>query len=215
MTPERYDNWYKSSRGSWIGNTEFNLIKDTVSLAEGDSLLDVGCGTGYFTRRFAPLLNGNVVGVDRNLESVNFANRHSIGTDSYVTADAEHLPFSDKSFDHAIAVTSLCFTSDEELFVSELFRVARKSVTVGLLNRCSLLWLWKRRSSRTSGYYGAHWHTPGQARSLFRCQHVRDLQLSSAIFYPFGREIGSVVEGLIPSTTLIGGFLLVSGTINR
>lgn len=50
MTPEQYDAWYDTSRGCWIGETEYQLIRRLLDPHPGESLLDVGCGTGWFTR---------------------------------------------------------------------------------------------------------------------------------------------------------------------
>jgi len=53
VTPERYDAWYDTPRGRWIGGVEWPLLRSALELRAGDSVLDVGCGTGWFTRRVA------------------------------------------------------------------------------------------------------------------------------------------------------------------
>jgi SAM-dependent methyltransferase len=53
MTPAEYDAWYDSPRGRWIGSTELRLVCRRLRMTPGTSLLDVGCGTGGFTRRLA------------------------------------------------------------------------------------------------------------------------------------------------------------------
>jgi len=52
MDPASYDAWYKTPRGGWVGETEYRLIYRCLDVQVGNSLLDVGCGTGWFTRRF-------------------------------------------------------------------------------------------------------------------------------------------------------------------
>ena len=40
-------------RGRWIGQLEYSLVRGLLKPIPDESLLDVGCGTGYFTRCFA------------------------------------------------------------------------------------------------------------------------------------------------------------------
>lgn len=64
MNPAEYDAWYDSPRGSWVGETEFQLLRHLLDAKPGDNILDVGCGTGWFTRRFSMLSELDVTGVD-------------------------------------------------------------------------------------------------------------------------------------------------------
>ena len=52
MTAQQYDAWYGTPRGAWSGETEYRLLCRLLAPAPGASIVDVGCGTGYFTRRF-------------------------------------------------------------------------------------------------------------------------------------------------------------------
>ena len=54
MNPADYDAWYATPRGRWIGDAEYALAARLLAPQAGDSLPDVGCGTGWFTRRAAP-----------------------------------------------------------------------------------------------------------------------------------------------------------------
>ncbi|WP_407667749.1 MULTISPECIES: methyltransferase domain-containing protein [Nitrosomonas] len=49
------------------------------------------------------------------------------------------------SFDYVLSIAALCSTSDWHKVVSEIVRVTRKQFAIGLLNRHSLLWLYKGR----------------------------------------------------------------------
>ncbi len=53
--PAAYEAWYLTPRGHWIGDREFILLQSLLSADEGSSMLDVGCGTGHFSRRFSRL----------------------------------------------------------------------------------------------------------------------------------------------------------------
>ena len=53
MDAATYDAWYHTPRGRWIGEVEYRLLHRMLARVPDATLLDVGCGTGYFTRRFA------------------------------------------------------------------------------------------------------------------------------------------------------------------
>lgn len=53
MTSGQFDAWYDTPRGRWIGNVEYGLVRRLLAVQPGDTVLDVGCGTGWFTRRVA------------------------------------------------------------------------------------------------------------------------------------------------------------------
>jgi len=93
MDAESYDRWYETSRGRWIGQREAELVVETLQPRPGESLLDVGCGAGFFTRTLAGATDGQVVGVDINPDSVEYARGRDAGKASYEVADARALPY--------------------------------------------------------------------------------------------------------------------------
>ncbi|OIQ98110.1 23S rRNA (guanine(745)-N(1))-methyltransferase [mine drainage metagenome] len=198
MHPEQYDAWYETQKGAWIGNEEYRLLASLLAPRPGETLLDVGCGTGYFTRRFADkATEGNVVGVDIDTEMLRFANEHSEPNIGFVAADARQLPFRDKSFDLVVSVTALCFIRDEKQALSEMLRVARRRVVLGLLNRHSLLYLAKGRRGGRGAYRGARWHTPTEALHLFDGMPVHHAGHGTAIIVPGGKNWSRRLEPLL------------------
>jgi len=105
----------------------------------GDSLLDIGCGTGWFTRR-AAADDLVATGLDPNSVWLDYARAHSSPALSWVEGDARALPFADASFDHVLSIAALCFVDDERQAVAEAVRVARRRFAIGWLNRASLLY---------------------------------------------------------------------------
>lgn len=138
---EEYDRWYESPRGQWIGRRELKLLLRTLAPRPGESLLDVGCGTGFFTRGLAEhATTVRVLGVDTNRAWVQYARRRDEGRASYAVADARALPFETGSFDLVVSITALCFIAEERVALREILRVTRRRFAIGLLNRGSLLW---------------------------------------------------------------------------
>jgi SAM-dependent methyltransferase len=215
MDAESYDRWYETPRGRWIGQREVELVVETLQPRPGDSLLDVGCGTGFFTRALAGATDGQVVGVDINPERVAYARSRDVGKATYEVADARALPYPDASFDLVVSMAALCFIEEEMVAAREIVRVARRRFAIGLLNRRSILWLQKGRSGGRGGYRGAHWHTVREARRLFRDLPVQHLQVRTAIQIPSGGRFAQVVERVWPPSVRFGAFTLVSGTVRE
>ena len=98
MTPEAYEAWYATPRGRWITGVEYAMLRGMLAPEPGDTLLDVGCGTGHFTRRFAR--DGHtVVGIDPDADAVGWARGHTASGERYVRGRAEALPFPDPCSD--------------------------------------------------------------------------------------------------------------------
>lgn len=211
MSPEDYDAWYQSPRGKWIGETEYQLLTKLLQPLPGESLLDIGCGTGYFARRFAE--NGlAVTGLDPDPAMLGYARKHAAAGERFIFGDARALPFPDQSFELSISVTALCFIPEQVQALSEMLRVTRRRFVIGLLNRNSLLFLEKGRDGGIGGYRGAHWHTMHEVKSLFSNLPVQDLTLRTAILIPGGGCLSAAGERLAGEYLPWGAFLVVAGS---
>lgn len=210
MNPAAYDAWYDSPRGRWIGETEFALLRKLLKPQVGASLLDVGCGTGWFTRRFAGMPGLEVTGLDPDPAALAYARSRSPEL-KWVEGDAQHLPFQDEAFDYVVSVTALCFVADISEAIGEIARVARKGWAIGLLNRHSLLYLQKGMGGGKGAYRGAQWHSPQQAVTLSRSVSETKVRRATAIFFPNGGRLGRWLEESLPSALPLGAFLLVAG----
>jgi SAM-dependent methyltransferase len=214
LDPANYEAWYHTARGSWVGNTEFALLQHLLHAEAGESLLDVGCGTGYFTRRFASEAGLNTIGIDPNFAWVKYAEAHALGKETYQTGQAENLPFASQCFDYTVSVAALCFIRNQQQAIREVIRVTRKRFAIGLLNRRSLLYFQKGRHGGAGAYQGAHWHTSQEIRSLFAGLPISNLSIHSAIFLPGGELASRVVESILPDRLALGGFITVSGVVS-
>jgi SAM-dependent methyltransferase len=208
-----YDAWYRTPRGAWIGDVEHALLARVLRVEPGERLLDVGCGTGYFTRRFAGGPGPRAVGVDPDLSAVAFARAHATGAESYCGGRAEALPFRDASFDRVVSVTALCFVADPRRALCEMLRVARRRFAIGLLNRHSLLYRQKGRAGGMGAYRGAHWHTATEVRALFAGLPVSGLRLRYAVFAAGGGRLARAIERCVPDRVPLGAFIVATGDV--
>ncbi|MBW9264972.1 MAG: class I SAM-dependent methyltransferase [Candidatus Thiodiazotropha sp. (ex. Lucinisca nassula)] len=178
-----------------------------------ESLLDVGCGTGHFSRRFAHL-GLSVTGIDPDPRAIAFA-RGEGNEVTYLQGSALSLPFSDDSFDNTAAITSLCFIDDPVLALQEIWRVTRCSCVIGMLNKRSLLY----REKHTHGSYRqAHWITSKILREEWipaLSPPPRQFSIRSAVFLPRGNGISRWVETWMPTRLPWGGFLVMQLTKNN
>ena len=213
MNAADYDAWYDTPRGRWIGETEFRLLHRMLVPALGETVLDVGCGTGWFTAHLAQMPGLSVTGLDPNITWLVFA-RERDGKSTYLAGNACTLPFADKHFDRVLSVTALCFIPGWTSALAEIVRVTRKRFAIGLLNRTSLLWHDKGRHGGEGAYRGAHWHTAKELRLALNRMPVKNIRCRTAIFIPSASRIAIMTERALPNRLPFGGFLLVTGDVN-
>jgi SAM-dependent methyltransferase len=201
----RYDAWYKTPRGSWIGNTESNLLLNMLQPKSGSTLLDVGCGTGYFSNKFEQS-SLSIIGIDNNMNALCYA-RSQNASIKYVRGTATSLPFPENSFDYASAITSLCFVKDVNTALSEMWRVSQSGIILGLLNANSFLY---RQKHGRGNYEGARWDSSRQIRTwLGKLEpSATDCKLRTAVFLPAGGLFSQTLEKILPNKLLLGGFLV-------
>ena len=205
MNPGEYEAWYQTARGCWIAGREFDLILRQLDAPAGATLLDVGCGTGHFSRRFAAI-GLRVTGLDPDTAMLEHA--HGLGGGvNYLPGTGTALPFGDNAYDYVTAVTSLCFIADPERALREMWRVARRTVLLGLLNRRSLL---HRQKHGRGDYRGARWDTLADVRRWARqLEPAPRVTARSAVFMPGGGAFARAAEAVLPSVLPWGAFLAV------
>ncbi len=132
-----YDRWYDTPRGKEYDQQEKSAVLQCLPRPlPGDRLLEVGCGTGHWSRFFAAQ-GYKVTGVDLAPEMIARARSYPCPGCRYEVSDACHLLFQDKSFEVAAAITSLEFIADVKAAVAEIFRCVkpRGRVIIGTLNK--------------------------------------------------------------------------------
>ncbi|MEG3641321.1 class I SAM-dependent methyltransferase [Magnetococcus sp. PR-3] len=196
--------------GQWVGDRETALIRTLADLQPGQSVLDVGCGTGYFSRRLAQEEKLEVTGLDVDHDALHHAKTLAPHL-SWTHGRAQQLPFTNHSFDHITAITSLPFMDNPDQVLRECTRVARHSILLGLFNRHSLLYTQRHR---LRSYQKARWYTPQEITkqvevALGPHPNWQVGAMSSALFLTQPWTWGRWLERPIPDRLLWGGFLLV------
>lgn len=102
-------------------------VVELAEVAAGESVLDVGCGTGNAALE-AARAGGRATGIDpaERLVAVADQRARALGLDvSFLVGDAQALAFPDGTFDAVVSVFAVIFAPDGEAAASELVRVAR------------------------------------------------------------------------------------------
>jgi ubiquinone/menaquinone biosynthesis C-methylase UbiE len=119
------------------------VMLDLLDLKEGEQVLDVGSGNGIFAREMLETVtdSGHVCGVDSAEPMVGMATS-LCPTGRFLQGDATELPVEDLSFDVVTASQVLCFVSDVDKALSEMFRALRPGGRLVILDTDwgSLVW---------------------------------------------------------------------------
>src|SRR5215471_18745674 len=104
---------YQRLMGRWSGRLAEELIR-FAGVAEGDRVLDVGCGTGSLALALAARPEpAAITGIDVAPPYIAYAQaRSSDQRLSFVVGDAVSMDFPDAGFDRAYSLLALNFMSD-------------------------------------------------------------------------------------------------------
>jgi ubiquinone/menaquinone biosynthesis C-methylase UbiE len=130
---EAYEAWYETPLGAYVIAEEERALRRL--LPEGESLLEVGAGTGYWLRRLA---YPKKVGVEPS-EAMRAVGQRKTPEATWVAGRGEALPFSRGAFDVVFLFTTLEFVEDVERVLAEARRVLRPggALVVGVLEALS------------------------------------------------------------------------------
>lgn len=122
---------YERFMGRWSRELA-PLLVTFADIHDGDSVLDVGSGTGALTAAVASAApSSRVIGIDPAEPYVAFAQAHHPGDSiRFEVGDAQALRFLDGSFDRTLSLLVLNFIPDPEKALDEMIRVTRSGGTV-------------------------------------------------------------------------------------
>jgi 2-polyprenyl-3-methyl-5-hydroxy-6-metoxy-1,4-benzoquinol methylase len=133
-------------------------LDDLFRQAAPTSVLDVGCGEGVLTAKWAERVDGRVVGIDLDDPHLHeeWAKRQAPNLE-YKVMKAENLPFADDEFDTATAIEVLEHVPDPEHTVAEMARVAQRWLLVSVPREP----LWRALNMARGAYLRDLGNTPG------------------------------------------------------
>ncbi len=133
----RYEKWAGNSINSGLIKIETGLMLEMLKPSKGESVLDIGCGSGLST--FALLEKGlDVTGIDPSFHMLELAKKKFKNRVTLHRGVAEDLPFDDNSFNYCVFFTSLEFVENPLLALEEACRVTKDRIFVGFINRYSI-----------------------------------------------------------------------------
>ena len=114
-----------ASRKAFLDKGFYADLRDNISeiLGTGKTVLDSGCGEGYYTAHFAE--NNTVVGIDISKDALKFASKRCKNA-SFAVASISHIPLSDSSVDAVLNI----FAPDSPEEFSRVLKSNGRLITV-------------------------------------------------------------------------------------
>lgn len=124
VAPEYHNEWAAAGRGPFQSTAK---MVDAARIEKGNSVLDVGCGTGAVSMQAAKKLgqSGLLVGADFSRGALRIA-RQAVPTGNFVEMDAENLGFAAK-FDRILSQYALMFFPDTQKVLASLNSLLKDS----------------------------------------------------------------------------------------
>lgn len=143
------EQWYKfqpeeyleATRQSFLADDYAPVIAKRCGIQDYGCILEVGCGTGAFSRYIAQCVeNAKFIGLDKEPELINYYNRFqwdTINTFSGIIGDAYELPFEEGVFDAVCSHTFLTCVPHPHKVMKEMMRVCKAGGIVSSITAMS------------------------------------------------------------------------------
>lgn len=150
---QEFNQWAAAGRGDEMEDHHSDITDQTLQMMDlqpTDQVLDLGCGTGWASRRMAKVVtDGEVVGLDVADEMLHRAKRASgaISNVRYLWGSAESIPTADSHFTKVLSVESFYYYANQDKALDEVRRVMAPGGKLFILinlykdNHYSLRWI--------------------------------------------------------------------------
>jgi SAM-dependent methyltransferase len=146
LIPQIYERWWRPTLGRMVKGVtgpgmdeEVRIARLLMALSHGDTVLDLACGPGNFSREFARAVSdrGLVVGVDASRTMLERAVRDleesGLRNLALIRASGEELPFRDDGCDAVCCFAALHLFADPFRALDELTRVLSPGGRIALM----------------------------------------------------------------------------------
>ncbi len=106
------------------GNAGYEHVLQFLKLTSADKLLDVGCGSGFFSK-LAQAKGASVTGIDASPPLIEQAKQRNAAI-NFFTGEMEDLPFADEDFDIVCAFNSIQYAESFRQALIESKRVLKE-----------------------------------------------------------------------------------------
>jgi len=130
---EEFDEWAADGRDQGMEERHWQTAKHALArmpVEAGDTVLDLGTGSGYALRALRERGAGRAYGLDGSPEMAHNARSYTDDSDvGFVVGDFGALPFADDAVDHAFSMEAFYYAADPHETLREIRRVLRPGGT--------------------------------------------------------------------------------------
>ena len=101
------------------------VIKNSLKMQRHDVIIDIGCGSGVQLKEIEKNGYARAIGIDVNLNAIQFAKGRSLPNTDFILADAQYLPIRTSSADKIISAEIIEHLKAPQLLVNEISRVLK------------------------------------------------------------------------------------------
>lgn len=197
-----YEKWFDNPRNRFVFELENRLMLDLLKPVQGETLLEIGCGTGAGLLTFIDT-GVQVTGLDPSPYMLDIALKNVGNRADFHRGFAEDLPFEDNSFNYACLITTLEFVEDPKKAIEEASRVAKDKIFLGVLNRYALKGIQRRvkgvftKTIYNRAHFFSIWELKQTVRSI-----LGDVPISWRTVCHFPAATGWITRGMEQSAML-------------